>query len=151
MTDRIHFEDLTVGETREFGSYEMTREEIVEYGRRFDPQPYHVDEDAGEAAFGGLIASALHTLSVAQRIVADNLYRESVTKSGAGFESIDCTALVKPGDTLRVRATILEKRALNSLPDRGIVHIEYTVLNQNDEEVLNTVALPFFARRDALE
>jgi acyl dehydratase len=144
-----YFEDFEEGLTREAGEYEVTKEEIVEFGRRFDPQPYHVDEDIAEEVFGGLIASALHTLSICQKIVTDNLFQEAVTKAGAGFESVQCTTPVYAGDTLSVRMEIVEKRELESYLDRGLVRVRYTGLNQDDEEVLTTVALPFFERRSA--
>jgi acyl dehydratase len=146
-----YFEDFDEGLTREAGEYDVTKEEIIEFGERFDPQPYHVDEDIAEEVFDGLIASALHTLSICQKIVTDSLFQETVTKAGAGFESVQCTTPVYAGDTLSVRMKILEKRELESYPDRGLVRIQYTGLNQNDEEVLSTVALPFFQRRAAQE
>lgn len=150
MTNK-YFEDFDEGLTREAGEYDVTKEEIIEFGERFDPQPYHVDEDIAEEVFDGLIASALHTLSICQKIVTDSLFQETVTKAGAGFESVQCTTPVYAGDTLSVRMKILEKRELESYPDRGLVRIQYTGLNQNDEEVLSTVALPFFQRRAAQE
>jgi acyl dehydratase len=144
---QLYFEDIKEGLSREAGAYEVTREEIIEFGERFDPQPYHVDEEVANELFGGLIASALHTLSICQRIVADTLFRDSVTKTGAGFEAVQCTAPVYAGDTLSVRMEVLEKLPLESYPDRGLVRIQYTGLNQDGEEVLSTVALPFFERR----
>lgn len=146
-----YFEDFEEGLTKEAGAYEVTKDEIIEFGKRFDPQPYHVDEEVAKEVFGGLIASALHTLSICQRIVTDNLFQGTVTKAGAGFESVQCTAPVYAGDTLSVRMEIIEKKELESYPDRGLVRVQYTALNQNDEEVLSTVALPFFERRSAQE
>jgi acyl dehydratase len=144
---RKYFEDFDEGLTRTAGAYEVTKAEIIEFGEQFDPQPYHVDEDIAKETFDGLIASALHTLSICQRIVTDNLFQEAVTKTGAGFESVQCTTPVCPGDTLSVRMEILGKRRLESYPDRGLVRVQYTGLNQNDEKVLSTVALPFLERR----
>ncbi|WP_254533602.1 MaoC/PaaZ C-terminal domain-containing protein [Natrinema gelatinilyticum] len=145
---QLYFEDVDEGMAREVGAYEVTKEEIIEFGERFDPQPYHVDEEVATERFGGLIASGLHTLSICQRIVADHLFRDVVTKAGAGFEAVQCTAPVYAGDTLSVRMEILEKRTLESYPDRGLVRIQYRGLNQNDEQVLSTVGLPFFERRE---
>lgn len=144
-----YFEDFDEGFIKEAGEYEVTKEEIIEFGERFDPQPYHVDEEVATEMFGGLIASALHTLSICQRIATDSLFQQAVTKTGAGFESVQCTAPVYAGDTLSVRIEIIEKRKLESYPDRGLVRVQYTALNQNDEEVLSTVGLPFFERRSA--
>lgn len=143
MSD-LYFEDVAAGDTFDCGSYTVTAEEIVSFGEQFDPQPYHVDEEVANERFGGLIASALHTLGICQRLVSQELFTRVVTSAGAGFDGVQCHAPVYAGDTLSVTATIREKRRLESYPDRGVVHVEYRAWNQDDAEVLTALALPFF-------
>lgn len=144
----LYFDDVTVGQTFDCGSYTVTADEIVDVGERFDPQPYHVDEEVASDRFGGLIASAIHTLGICQRLVTEELFQRVVTDAGAGFENIQCSAPVYAGDTLSVSAEIVGKRRLESQPHRGVVRVEYTARNQDDGVVMTAVALPFFAVRD---
>jgi acyl dehydratase len=147
MSD-LHFEDVAVGDTFDCGSHTFTEEGIVAFGEQFDPQPYHVDREVAAEKFGGLIASALHTVSVCQRLVYEGLFTRVVTAAGAGFDGIQCHAPVFAGDTVSVRAEILGTRRLESHPDRGLVRIEYAAVNGAGDPVLTAVALPFFAVRD---
>jgi acyl dehydratase len=144
----LYFEDVDVGSTYDCGSHTFTAEGIVEFGERFDPQPYHVDREVATQKFGGLIASALHTLSVCQRLAYDGLFRKVVTNAGAGFDDVQCHAPVYAGDTLSVTAEIVDKRRLGSYPDRGVVHVKYAAGNQDGETALTAIALPFFQTRD---
>lgn len=147
MSD-LYFEDVAVGETFDCGRHTVTKEDIIEVGERFDPQPYHVDESVAAERFGGLIASAVHTLGICQRLVTEELFSRVVTKAGAGFDEVQCHAPVFAGDTLAVTAEIRDKRQLESHPDRGVVHVEYRAVNGDGQRVLTALALPFFEVRD---
>ena len=144
---KLHFEDVEVGSRHDCGTYTVTAEEIVGIGEQFDPQPYHVDETVATEQFGGLIASAVHTLGICQRLVTEALFHRVVTNAGAGFDEVNCHAPVFAGDTLSVTAEILDKRQLESQPERGLVRVEYTARNQDGELVMTAVALPFFQVR----
>lgn len=144
----LYFEDVTVGSRYECGSQRLTADEIVEIGERFDPQPYHVDREVAEAQFGSLLASAIHTLGICQRLVTDELFSRVVTDAGAGFEEVQCHAPAFAGDTISVSAEILGKRTLDSHPERGLVRVEYIARNQSEDLVMTAVGLPFFKRRE---
>jgi acyl dehydratase len=142
-----YFEDLEVGETMRFGRYEVTREEILEYARQFDPQPFHVDEEAARASlFGGLIASGWHTGAMMMRMVADHMTPAVATSGAMGFDQLRWLRPVRPGDVLSVESVVLEKVAPRR-PDRGTVKMESRVRNQRDEVVLSLVTLVICRRR----
>ena len=145
------FEDIEVGESREFGSYEMTREEILDFGRRYDPQPFHVDEAAAvDGPFGGLVASGWHTSAICMRLMVDQMISDRAGSLGSpGAEEIRWLKPVRPGDTLSVRCEVLSKRTLESRPDRGLVRLQSTVLNQDGEVAMTMIGLGFFSRRDS--
>ena len=124
-----YFEDVRVGDVMRFGRYEVTREEIVEYARQFDPQPFHLDEEAAKASmFGGLIASGWHT-------------------GAMGFDDLKWLRPVRPGDVLSVESEIREKIESRSRPDRGTVKIESRIINQHGEVVMSLVSLVIYLRR----
>ncbi|MGH7349914.1 MAG: MaoC family dehydratase [Candidatus Rokuibacteriota bacterium] len=143
-----HFEDVKVGDLMRFGRYEVTREEIVEYARQFDPQPFHLDEAAARASmFGGLIASGWHTGAMFMRMVAEHMAPTHSTSGALGFDDLKWTRPVRPGDVLSVESEIREKIESRSRPDRGTVKIESRVSNQRGEVVMSLVSLVIYLRR----
>jgi len=145
----LYFEDVTAGDRYDCGSQRLTADDIIEIGERFDPQPYHIDREVAEAQFGDLLASAIHTLGICQRLVTDEFFSRVVTDAGAGFEEVQCQAPVLADDKISVSAEILGKRPLDSHPDRGLVRVKYIARNQFGDLVMTAIALPFFKRRDA--
>lgn len=122
MTPPVHFEDFAVGQVYDLGSYEISRDEIVEFGRRFDPQPFHVDEQAGDAGvFGGLIASGWHSASIFMRCYVDNLLHSSASMGSPGVEQLRWLVPVRPGDTLSAMATVTDVAPSARRADRGTV------------------------------
>ena len=147
MSDLIHFEDVTVGDTHRFGRYEVTREEIIEYARQFDPQPFHVDEEAAKASmFGGLIASGWHTGAMLMRMICDHAIPGSATTGALGFDDLKWLKPVRAGDVLTVESEVREK-VEGRRPDRGTVKIESRVINQHGEVVMSLVSLVIYLRR----
>ena len=145
---RRYFEDVKVGEITRFGRHEVTREEIVEYAREFDPQPFHLDEAAGRASlYGGLIASGWHTGAMFMRMVADHLGPTDATAGAMGFDDLKWIQPVRPDDVLSVESEIREKIELRSRPDLGLVKIESRVGNQRGEVVMSLVSLVLYLRR----
>ncbi len=145
-----YFEDVEVGEVTRFGRYEVTREEIVEFARQFDPQPFHLDEEASRATmFGGLIASGWHTGAMMMRMVADHMVPANATSGSMGFDDLQWLKPVRPGDVLSVASVVLEKTESRRRPDRGTVRIESRVKNQHDEVVMSLVSLVIYMRRPA--
>ncbi len=143
-----YFEDVELGETTRFGRYEVTREEIVDYARQFDPQPFHLDEEAARASmFGGLIASGWHTGAMFIRMVCDNMVPEAATAGSMGFDDLKWLKPVRPGDVLSVESVVRGKSESRSRPDRGTVKIESRVSNQRGELVMSLVSLVIYLRR----
>jgi acyl dehydratase len=143
-----YFEDVELGETTRFGRYEVTREEIVDYARQFDPQPFHLDEEAARASmFGGLIASGWHTGAMFIRMVCDDMVPEAATAGSMGFDDLKWLKPVRPGDVLSVESVVRGKSESRSRPDRGTVKIENRVSNQRGEVVMSLVSLVIYLRR----
>jgi acyl dehydratase len=143
-----YFEDVQVGDVMRFGRYEVTRDEIVEYARQFDPQPFHLDEAAArESLFGGLIASGWHTGAMFIRMVAEHMTPQHATAGAMGFDDLKWIRPVRPGDVLSIESEIREKVELRSRPDRGLVKIESRVGNQRGEVVMSLVSLVIYLRR----
>ena len=129
-----YFEDYIVGETIEFGDYAITEEEVVEFARRYDPQPFHVDPDAAaKSIYGGLISSGWMTGSVMMRMLADHFISPLSSMGSPGIDEVRWHRPVRPGDRLRMRVTILDKRRSTSKPDRGVIHVRQEALNQDGD------------------
>ncbi|HSP72372.1 MAG TPA: MaoC family dehydratase [Gaiellaceae bacterium] len=143
-----HWEDFEAGQVYELGTRTVTREEIVAFAREFDPQPFHLDEEAAaRGPFGGLIASGWHTASLFMRMYVDELINDTVSMGSPGVEELRWLVPVRPGDELRGRVTILEAAPSSTRPDRGTIRARMELLNQRDEVVLTMVARGFLGRR----
>ena len=136
----LFFEDIEVGATARVGEYEVTEAEILEFGRRFDPRPFHTDAGAAEASgFGALVASGCHVFCI-RSWLSSHLSPRPALIAGLGLEALDLPAPVRAGDRLSMRVEYLEKRLSRSRPDRGIVRMRNTIVNQRDEPVMTLVA-----------
>jgi len=145
---RYHWEDFTVGLVREFGRVEVTREEVLEFAGRFDPQPFHLDDEAASRSlFGRLAASGWHTAAMAMRMMCDGYLNDSASLGSPGLERLSWPAPVYPGDVLRMRNTVLETRPLASRPAVGLVRSRSEVLNQDGTVVMSMEGVGFFGRR----
>ena len=144
----IHYEDLEVGSTSKFGHYDVTREEVIEFARKYDPQPFHIDPAAAaESIYGGIIASGFHTLTLAfELILAANVWNEA-SMGSPGLDEIRWKMPVRPGDSLRVTGEVTEVQPSASRPDRGRVVFRYDILNQNDARVAYYYAIQLLKRR----
>ena len=133
-----YFEDYLPGSTFEYGEISLNADEIIEFARRFDPQPIHTDpEFAARGPFGGLIASGWHTAGVMMRLLADHYISRVASMASPGVDEIRWLIPVRPGDTLSIRVTVLETKRSRSKPDRGIVHSLVEVMNQKREIVMS--------------
>ena len=147
-----YFEDFSAGETVKTPGVTLTVAAIIDFASKFDPQRFHIDTVAAEASpYGGLIASGFQTLCIAFR----NFFNLGfITDTGLGSPGIDelrWTAPVHPGDTIYTKVLIREKRESKSRPDRGIVHLAFTAVNQRDEEVMTFTTIALIKRRGAGE
>ena len=144
----IYLDDLESGQVHHLGRRMLSRDEIVEFARAWDPQPFHLDEQAAAASiYGGLIASGWHTVCVFMRLFADGLLHRAAAMGSPGVDELRWLKPVRPGDTLEARLEILECRPSRSKPDRGIVRARSVVVNLAGEEVLSFVATLLFQRR----
>jgi acyl dehydratase len=133
----LYFDDLRVGTVMSTTEpYEVSRNEIVEIARRFDPQPFHLDDEAGAAShFGGLVASGIHTLAASVRLGAREAPATAAV-AGLGMDEIRMLQPVRPGDRLQQTTEVTELRPSASRPDRGIVRARRTVRNQDGGAVM---------------
>lgn len=143
----IYFDDMKVGDAREFGPYLMTREEIVEFASKYDPQPFHLEEEAARRSpFGGLIASGWHTASVVHRLLTQGYLNQSASQGSPGIEQLRWLLPVRPGDAITVRFEVVELTPSTTKP-RGTVHMKYEVFNQRREVVMTMSARGLLGRR----
>ena len=144
----LYLEDFAAGQVRESPPRTLTRDEIIDFARRYDPQPFHVDEDAARrSVFGGLIASGWQTVGIMMRLLWDTFLKDTASLGSPGSDEIRWLKPVRPGDTLHARFTIVEVVPSRSKPDRGIVRTFTEVLNQHGDVVMTHRGLGMFGRR----
>jgi len=144
----IYLDDLQAGQTFALGSRSVSREEILEFASAWDPQPFHLDEEAARASiYGQLIASGWHTVCIFMRLFADGLLNRTAAIGSPGIDELRWLKPVCAGDSLEAGVEILEVRPSRSRPDRGAARIRCVVRNQHDNEVLTMVATVMFLRR----
>ncbi len=144
----LYLEDFAPGQVRESPLRALTKDEIVAFARVYDPQPFHIDEDAARhSVFGGLIASGWQTVGVMMRLMWDTFLSETVSLGSPGCDEIRWLKPVRPGDSLRARFTITEVVPSRSKPDRGIVRTFTEMLNQHGDVVMTVRGLGMFGRR----
>lgn len=145
----IYFDDIEVGREREFGSYDVTREEVLEFATKYDPQPFHLsDEAAAKTHFGRVAASGWHTAAMTMRVVVDAMQETPQSSLGSpGVDELRWLKPVYPGDRLTVRGTILDKTPSRSRPDLGSVRTTTSVVNQDGVEVMRYTSILLMQRR----
>ena len=147
----IHYEDIAVGSRQSFGRYEVTPEEVRAFATAYDPQPFHLSEEAAaKTHFGRISASGWHTCAMTMRMLIDNM--STVQQAGLGSPGIDNLRWVKPvypGDTLRCETEVTEKRRSKSRADMGLFKSRVQVFNQADELVLEMTSNALIRVRDS--
>ena len=144
----LAYEDLVPGWRRTFPPRTISREDIVRFAREWDPQPFHLDEEAARRThFGGLVASGWHTACLAMRMVVDGLFAISTSMGSPGLDELRWVRPVRPDDPLTLTIEVLEARPSRSKPDRGSVKFGYVMVNGAGETVFTQVAWVMFARR----
>ena len=145
----LYFEDLEVGQVHRSGTLDVDAEAIKTFAAYFDPQPFHVDEEAAKATFfRGLAASGWHTAGLTMRLLVTSGLPLAGGIIGAGME-IKWPRPTRPGDTLHVESEVLELRASSSRPNQGLAKIRNTTFNQNNEPVQIMEGTLVVARRKA--
>ena len=147
-----YFEDYVAGSVHEFGTITVDEEEVVAFGRRFDPHDFHTDPEAAkQSVYGGLIASGWHTAALMMRLYADHYLSHVASLGSPGVDELRWLKPVRPGDELSIRVSVRETRRSRSRPDRGIVRSFVEVLNQDGEVVMSLEAVNFMRCRNGSE
>jgi len=143
-----YLEDIEPGDVSDLGSFTLSEEDIVEFSRRYDPQPMHVDpERARESTFGGLIASGWQTAASCMRLLVDGFLRETVSMGSPGLEELRWPNPVRPGHEIRVENEVLDVRVSESRDDRGYVRSRTTARDEHDDPVLTWIGTIIVGRR----
>jgi len=146
--DQRCFEDYPLGSVALYGPIEVDAAEIIEFGKRFDPQDFHTDPvKAAKSPFGGVIASGWHTGSMMMRTLVDRYLSRTAGMGSPGMDELRWTAPVRPGDRLWVKVTVIEARRSESRPDRGMVRIQIEVLNDKEVVVMSVKAMTLVRAR----
>jgi acyl dehydratase len=148
VTDR-YFEDYVPGDVHEFGSIVVEETEMIDFARRFDPQPFHTDPEAAkESPFGGLIASGWCTASMAMRLLVENYISRVASLGSPGVDELRWRKPVRPGDTLSIRVTVLESKLSRSKRNQGTIRHYIEVLNQQRDVVMAWKGIGMYRCRD---
>ncbi|MEY4732276.1 MAG: Bifunctional protein PaaZ [Pseudomonadota bacterium] len=145
---KYYWEDFAVGQVRDLGTITPTREDIIAFAQQFDPQPFHLDDEAAKASvFGALSASGWHTCAMAMRLMVTNFLCETSSLGSPGLENIKWLKPVYPGDTLRLQSTMLETKPMSKRPDVGMTRNLWEMFNQHGDKVLHMDGWGMFRRR----
>ena len=144
-----YLEDIKVGAKASFGRYDVTRDEVLDFARKYDPQAFHLDDEAAaKTHFGRISASGWHTCAMTMAMLVENLKKNRQAGLGSpGLDELRWLKPVYPGDTLRVESEIIEVRPSRSRPDMGSTRAKVTVFNQKDEPVMSLISIGLVATR----
>ena len=147
---KFYFEDFSVGWTAEYGPRRVTREEIIGFAAQFDPQPMHLDEEAAaNSMLRGLSGSGWHLCSLMMRMMADGFITRAASLGSPGVDEVRWLRPLRAGESVRVRATVLETRASRSRPQLGFVKFLFELLDSSGTVLMTLTVSPMFGRRDA--
>jgi acyl dehydratase len=147
----IPFESFDVGQIQNFGAYEVTEEEIIEFAEKYDPQFFHLDHEAAkQSLFGGLCASGWHTCSMTMAMMVANMDKNGRSLGSPGIDNLRWLRPVYPGDVLSVQMEVMDTRPSKSRPNIGIVVSKVSVSNHKAEIVMEFTSNGIFSREAAL-
>ena len=136
MTEH-YLEDFAAGQVFNTGRVRVDKEQIFAFAKQFDPQPFHLDEEAARhSPFQGLAASGWHTAAMTMRLMVGGEFKPAGGILGVGFDELSWPRAVRPGDELHAKSEVLEVRPSKSRPDRGLIRVRTTTFNQKDEPVM---------------
>lgn len=146
-----YFDDLSVGDETDFGHYDVTREEVIEFARKYDPQPFHLsDEAAAKTHFGRIAASGWHTCAMTMAVIARFVVKDQQAGLGSpGVDELRWLKPVYPGDRITVRGSIIEKIPSRSKPEIGVIRTRTVVSNQDGADVMSFTSIVLMRRRPA--
>jgi len=146
---KLYFEDFQRGTIKEYGPRLVTREEIVAFAAEFDPQPMHLDEEAGRASMlGGLAASGWHTCCLMMRLAADGFILNSASMGAPGVDEVRWLAPLRPGRQISLRTTVLDTRVSASRPEMGFVKMLFEVVDDAGVTVMALNSSLIMGRRE---
>ncbi len=149
MNHDRYLDDFAVGECFVTPGITLTESEIIDFALKYDPQSFHLDTNAAaESLYGGLIASGFQTLSLCFRLFIQSGILASCSMGSPGIDELRWLAPVRPGDTLRTEAEVIEVKPSASKPDRGILRLKYVAINQHGDAVLSFIINHFLKRRE---
>jgi acyl dehydratase len=145
----IYFDDLSEGDTRSFGSYDVTEDEVLDFASQYDPQWFHTDVERAESEsiYGGLIASGWHTAAMTMRMIVDHHLEDAMALGALGVDDLRWPNPVFPGETLSVETEVIETRESESRDDRGVVKTRSWTVNQEGETKMEMTSIVLYARR----
>ena len=145
----LYLEDMKIGQKASFGNYRVTRDEVIDFASKYDPQPFHLDDDAAaKTHFGRLSASGWHTAAMTMSMLVENLKNSKQAGLGSpGLDELRWLKPVYPGDTLRVETELTDVRPSRSRPEMGSIHSLVTVFNQDDVPVMTMKSIGLVATR----
>ena len=146
--DLIYFEDLEIGQKIKLGSINVSKKEIISFAKKFDPQPFHMNETkAKESIFGGLCASGWHTCSLFMRILYDGFLINSAALGSPGMDEIRWLRPLRPGETITGIGEVIKKTPSKSKPKIGSLIINYKVFNKNNELIMTLIGISIFKKK----
>ena len=145
-----YFEDIEIGRKQAFGRYDVTRDEVLEFARKYDPQPFHLSDDAAATThFGRISASGWHTSAMVMAMLVENLKANEQAGLGSpGLDELRWHKPVYPGDTLRCETEVIEKRRSVSRPEMGSFRSKMQIYNQDDVLVMSFISIGLIATRE---
>ena len=145
-----YFEDIEIGRKQAFGRYDVTRDEVLEFARKYDPQPFHLSDEAAAAThFGRISASGWHTSAMVMAMLVENLKANQQAGLGSpGLDDLRWHKPVYPGDTLRCETEVIEKQRSKSRPEMGSFRSKMRIYNQDDVMVMSFISIGLVATRD---
>ena len=145
-----YLDDFVEGDVHEFGPISLTEEEIIRFGKEFDPQVFHTDPEAArKTVYGGLIASGWHTCGLFMRLFVEHYLPGPASLGSPGVDELRWLKPVRPGDELRLRITVEKVKPSQSKPDRGMLFSLCEMLNQNRDVVARMMAMNLILYRQA--
>jgi len=148
--DDFFFEDYKKGSVFLFKSFRIQESEVLEFAKRYDPQPFHIDHDAAKnGPYKGLIASGWHTCALVMRVLVDNYFSKNSSLGSPGIDELRWMIPVRPGDELVVRVTVIEAKNSRSKPDRGIVESYVEAINQEKKLVISFKSVNFILTKES--
>ena len=154
MSEIVYFEDVQIGDRSEFGPVSVSREEVLAFAGEFDPQPFHLSDEAAQRThFGSIAASGWHTTALSMKMMVaawqKNPGVQAASLGALGVDELRWLRPVRPGDTLRGTSEVIDTKASKSRPEMGIVKTRVTLFNQRDEPVLTMIPIAMFRTRPA--